>query len=229
MAVWSIAPPARKLVSEDRERSKEINFTPRADFRWAIPLKAVEASGMRVERMVKIGWLALMVSAGAQGQQQEIVIGLVNAHVVPFAVLVRARTTAERIYSAIGVRLKWCRAGNAPISMQFDTRVPVDAYPNAMGYATPYASGETRIHLLFERLSDMGSQEIEGALLGHVMAHELGHVLEASNWHSDSGVMKAHWDTRDIRDMAVRPLSFNAMDAEWIQSAVAAKARNERP
>ena len=35
------------------------------------------------------------------------------------------------------------------------------------------------------------------ALLGHVLAHEIAHLLEGTDLHSDSGIMKARWNSSD--------------------------------
>src|ERR1700682_765215 len=40
--------------------------------------------------------------------------------------------------------------------------------------------------------------EETGTLLGHAMAHELGHLLLGSNSHSVRGIMCAEWRTADL-------------------------------
>ena len=39
-------------------------------------------------------------------------------------------------------------------------------------------------------------------VLGHVMAHELGHILLGEYPHSLSGIMRAQWSIRDWADMS---------------------------
>ena len=176
---------------------------------------------MRIERLAGIGCLALVVAAQARAQEREVAVGLENAQLVPFALLAQAQATASRIYAGAGVKLKWRSNGKAEISMQFDTGVAAEVHPGAMGYAMPYGKAGTRIHILLDRVQKAGSQRLAGALLGHVMAHELGHVLEGFSRHADSGVMKARWDDHDFDQMPVRPLSFTAADVEWIEKGAA--------
>jgi hypothetical protein len=57
--------------------------------------------------------------------------------------------------------------------------------------------------------------------LGHVLAHELAHVLQGFTHHSKAGVMKARWDNGDLEQMARQPLSFSAEDAAAIRSGLA--------
>ena len=49
-------------------------------------------------------------------------------------------------------------------------------------------------------------------MTGHVLAHEITHVLQGTNFHSMSGVMKAVWDSGECRHVAVHPLMFTATD-----------------
>jgi len=176
---------------------------------------------MRIERLAGIGCLVLVAAAQARGQEREIAVGLDNPQVVPFALLAQAQATAARVYAGIGVKLAWRSRAATEIRMQFDTGVAAGVHPGAMGYAMPYGKGGTRIHILLDRVRSAGSQKLTGVLLGHVMAHELGHVLEGISRHSDSGLMKARWDGHDFDQMSVRPLSFSSEDADLIQIGVA--------
>jgi hypothetical protein len=38
-------------------------------------------------------------------------------------------------------------------------------------------------------------------VLGHVLAHEIGHMLLRTNLHRDAGLMKAHWSPKDLSEM----------------------------
>ncbi len=102
---------------------------------------------MRTERLARIGWMALVVVAAARGEEREIAVGLEATHLVPAAVLARAKATATQIYAGIGVKLRWRRPAAAEIRMEFDTGVADRKYPDAMGYAMPYAKAGTRIHI----------------------------------------------------------------------------------
>ena len=57
--------------------------------------------------------------------------------------------------------------------------------------------------------------------MGHVLAHELAHVLEGFAYHSEAGVMKSQWDNGDLKEMSRRPLAFSAEDAAAIRSGLA--------
>jgi predicted SprT family Zn-dependent metalloprotease len=57
-------------------------------------------------------------------------------------------------------------------------------------------------------------------ILGHVMAHEMGHLLLPANSHSQSGVMHADWDSEQLLRMVKGLLQFTPEQGELIRSHV---------
>ncbi len=170
--------------------------------------------------------LALALLCGAPAGAQEampeltIEVGIKCSLAVPAAVLAEAQATATRIYTDIGVTLGWRSGRGTAIWMEFEAGLDPQMYPGALGYAMPYGKTGTRIRIFVDRVLMEGSPRLRGALLGNVMAHELGHVLEGFSRHADSGVMKAHWDRHDRAEMLVHPLSFSSEDARWIHESL---------
>jgi hypothetical protein len=48
------------------------------------------------------------------------------------------------------------------------------------------------------------------AILGHVAAHEIAHLLLGRNSHSPTGLMRAHWNSRTIDDLRRGILDFDS-------------------
>jgi hypothetical protein len=61
-----------------------------------------------------------------------------------------------------------------------------------------------------------------GALLGHTVAHEIGHLLLGPGSHSPGGLMRAVWRQTEMEMMAKRSLLFDARQSEKIRSALLA-------
>ena len=57
-----------------------------------------------------------------------------------------------------------------------------------------------------------------GRILGHVAAHEIGHVLLGSNTHDSFGVMSATFGKRDLVSMAQGRLLFTAEEARLLRN-----------
>jgi hypothetical protein len=51
------------------------------------------------------------------------------------------------------------------------------------------------------------------ALLGHVAAHEIGHLLLGSRSHAVSGIMKANWRLKELVLVAQGRMLFDSSDA----------------
>ena len=48
--------------------------------------------------------------------------------------------------------------------------------------------------------------------------------LQGVSRHSDQGIMKAHWDQKEYRYMACKPLEFETEDIDLIHLGLAARA-----
>jgi len=62
-------------------------------------------------------------------------------------------------------------------------------------------------------------------LLGHVIAHEVGHMLLGTLSHAPSGLMEPHWSKVALRELEVRPLAFTPGDAAMIAGRLEQQAR----
>lgn len=65
-----------------------------------------------------------------------------------------------------------------------------------------------------------------GRMLGHAIAHELGHLLLNQPGHSDRGLMRGEWGLPEMRDAAFGELLFTPQEAKVIQTEV--RRRSER-
>jgi hypothetical protein len=70
--------------------------------------------------------------------------------------------------------------------------------PGAAGFALPPDFGGFGAYagVFHYRVKQLGTTASEAAVLGHVIAHELGHLLLGTGHHSDGGIMKAVWSGR---------------------------------
>jgi len=148
---------------------------------------------------------------------------------VPNSDLRTARTTVSRIYAVIGVHIAWpavrqctARASDGPIAIfvRFDRRSGTWAShsQDALGWVSPFGENSKTITILYDRIQIIaGRVEWEQQILAHVLAHEIGHVLQGTDYHAPSGVMKAHWSTADLAAMQVRPLEFTSTDVSLIR------------
>jgi len=154
-----------------------------------------------------------------------------TARVTP-AVTAVALVTATRLLTAgaIGVTWKNCDEPNACATVpvrEFVIRLVRSQTIDADG--TPFVLGEASIDLheqagvlatiYVDRVERMaGLSEADSAsLLGRAVAHELGHLLLATNAHSSSGLMRAQWTSKEVRGNLAADWILARKDAEKIR------------
>jgi hypothetical protein len=59
-------------------------------------------------------------------------------------------------------------------------------------------------------------------VLGHVMAHELGHLLLGSNAHTEIGIMRPHWFSEQLRAVERGALFFSPEQARLMRNRLGA-------
>lgn len=90
--------------------------------------------------------------------------------------------------------------------------------------ARAWAYEGTRIEVFYERIRNRVVPQRLPILLDHVLAHEIAHILQAVDLHTESGMMKEQWDQRDFDRMAWKPYSFADGDAKLIHAGIAKRA-----
>ena len=170
--------------------------------------------------------LGLILWAGTRVRAEEcgVAVAMSTSPAVPPATLLQARSAAAGIFGSIGVVLRWGgRAAGCEtrIAVKLENGGGPDEQPDSLAYAMVGAGAEKQIHVFMNRVNEMAGQTAAGALLGHVLAHEIAHILEGVPRHSVSGVMKAHWERRDLKELLWHPLRFEPVDEALIHAGLA--------
>jgi hypothetical protein len=148
--------------------------------------------------------------------------------------LAEAQRIASAIFQAAGVRLYWVRCDRA--AELTDTshcdqttdplRLIVKVFPESMtarldrpprvfGLAT-----QSEAYIFYGRVSEFVAKEgvSESVLLGHVLAHEVGHMALGQKGHSPSGVMSATFEKRALRLAERGLLLFTAKQSSELRA-----------
>jgi hypothetical protein len=175
-------------------------------------------------RLFWILGVALLAAMSGRAGECTVTVVLSNAPAVSQAELVQAKCVARAIFAGIGVSLSWGgKAGGCEtrVGIRLEQVAGPGERPDSLAYATLGAEGERRIHVFVDRVHAMVGQYASGSLLGHVLAHEIAHVLEGTPQHADRGVMKAHWERNDLKALLRSPLRFEQSDDELIHAGLA--------
>jgi hypothetical protein len=81
------------------------------------------------------------------------------------------------------------------------------------------------VNVFYQRAEELATDGELGLskVLGHAIAHEIGHLLLGSNAHSPVGIMQAKWGPEELRRANRGDLLFGAKEAELIRAHVAVR------
>jgi hypothetical protein len=120
-----------------------------------------------------------------------------------------------------------CRTGRPPatqperepaIVVRLAEDTPGDYLPGALAFAKVYEG--VHITVFWDRIESQCRLAPPVVVLAHVLVHEITHILQGVNRHSEDGVMKLRWTAKDQRAMASKPLPFTPLDVELIRHAL---------
>jgi hypothetical protein len=109
-------------------------------------------------------------------------------------------------------------------------KVPDSCLQGALGYSLPDARFGSHA-LIFcnrvERVSASGGIDL-ATILGHAIAHEIGHVLLGSPEHSAVGIMKARWGIADYQNAAKGCMKFTPSQCNVIRHQTSIRLQQAR-
>jgi hypothetical protein len=176
--------------------------------------------------------VGMLILAGVSALAKEKVpVYVQHASFVPEAVLSQAKGIAYGMLENVGVRIEWHgelsasrQLADQAIVIQMTTDTPKDFMPGAFAFASPYEG--VHITVFWNRMTwAQAHSNLAPVLLAHVIVHEITHILEGVNRHSESGIMKQAWTAWDYSAMLLRPLPFAPLDVDLIHRGMATRAR----
>jgi hypothetical protein len=170
--------------------------------------------------------------AAASKERPTIHVDIYNYAEFSNATLEEAEGVATRVLLIAGIETSWYqyRKGEAdsnakpdPSRFESGPRIYLLLVPRTM--AARWALGKTclgrsiipgdgtkgvRAYVFYHRVEELAATEEASAaqILGHAMAHEIGHLLLNSNKHSDTGIMQALWRNEQMELLRSRLLLF---------------------
>lgn len=162
---------------------------------------------------MRIGWIVLaLLMTRTNGAAADVTAYIsTDSPVCTYA----AKQIASSVFHKAGVDLEWksrkpARAGGeACLLVQLVADSPAEYRPGALAVSYPFGGCSKKITVFLDRVRSLaGSADREAAVLAYVLVHEITHVIQGVDRHSDAGVMKAHWTASDRDAMAEERLGF---------------------
>ena len=154
---------------------------------------------------------------GLTEEKAQVTVSVYNDAAVPREVLSRAEQAASQVFQSAGMEVTWLDCG-VPAAGEEASRVCREvAFPRhlhlrivrksaglkgeAMGVSFQGEGGIGCFADLFydpmEKLASRYGTNV-ASLLGHVAAHEIGHLLLGTNSHAVAGIMQARWTVDEL-------------------------------
>ncbi|MFL6352558.1 MAG: hypothetical protein ACJ74Z_11995 [Bryobacteraceae bacterium] len=181
-------------------------------------------------RNLLAGWIfpVLIVTSGVNAVAEPILALVHNYAAVESGVLKQAEKTAARVLATGGVQVHWldCQQNSEQPEQcenESDPSVLVlhvlpagvtrrGAPAGSLGFAVPSKPGEfgALAGVFYDRVKRLSSSGFnEPVILGHAIAHELGHLLLGFGAHTEDGIMKAEWHPKELKRAENATLVFD--------------------
>ena len=189
--------------------------------------------------------------AKAANSDAKIIVRVYNLAEVPGNTLVKSEKEAKRVFKGVGIETDWL---DCPLSAELAQKLPgceknlgptflnLRIVPRfemaeagfrgaALGFALAAKEGGVHASIFYHRVLETAQEGPASAaqILGHAMAHEIGHLLLGSNSHSPTGMMSAQWNRKELKDATLELLRFNADQVERMRKDVLTRAEQMAP
>jgi len=150
---------------------------------------------------------------------EQVNVSICNLGGLKESVVRKARAETEAVFRPSKIRIEWSDCDQPSGPRTFIIRLRADKPPHTAGPSSLDAMGRAFLgkdgsgylaDAYFQsvrELSDLHGADA-AALLGVVIAHELGHLLLGPG-HTPNGVMRSAWGSREMRAVGQRWLKFN--------------------
>ena len=210
--------------------------------------------GLRAVIAVRFFTLAFAVSGEgtvAAASKERPIINIVTSSYAQISdrTLEEAEAAATRVLSIADIETRWrqcqgseARSNAGPTPCRFETGATLFLLIIPRAMAAHWASRTTSLglaiipgrgkkgdmaYVFYHRVEELAAtgEASAGEILGHAMAHEVGHLLLNSNTHSDVGIMQPEWRDGQMGLLRSGRLLFTDIQARHMRAAVVVSER----
>ena len=190
--------------------------------------------------------ISFSASAGTSPTGPEVRINVYNDAQLPDHLLTEALQEASRIFQKIRVETIWAECTSSPTSSKRASEcqpswgpahlsLRIVPWSSKLGdaifgisFLSPEGEG-TYCDVFYDSVKKLHQDwHVNIArILGHTMAHEIGHLLLGTNAHSRIGIMRPNWRGQELREIGMGTLLFTPEEARSMQNKlISLTARN---
>ena len=212
------------------QRSRTRNVSPASHVVAAIALVLIALSTLPLHG-------AASDEPGRPRPVRRVMLHVATHTTVPIPTLERAQRELLLIFEKIGVGIDWVGCGldrrnssgsgaGPAIRMEMvsGSSQPLRWIPSSiLGAVVREDDSNEAVLVLFDRIERASDRFFmdAGLVLGHAMAHEVGHLLLPRHAHGPDGLMRATWRMEDLRSAVQGHLDFSAAEGALIRARLA--------
>ncbi len=201
------------------------------------------------EKMLRSSfWLVVAVTLSSSpvwskvpaGEELQVTISVHNdAGILP-GILLSAESEASRIFRRSGIEVHWlncplpaegpeapaqCEVADFPAHLQLRIAKRsrnLNGFTLGISYLSSDGSG-CYADLFYRRVEEMheSSHVSLASILGHGVAHEIGHLLLGTNSHAETGIMRARWQSGELASASKGALFFSTVQSQEMRNKLA--------
>ena len=193
-------------------------------------------------------WLVVAVTLSSSpvcsrvpaGEELQVTISVHNdAGMLP-GILLSAESEASRIFRRSGIEVHWlncplpaegpeapaqCEVADFPAHLQLRIAKHsrnLNSFTLGISYLSSDGSG-CYADLFYSRVEEMheSSHVSLASILGHGVAHEIGHLLLGTNSHAGTGIMRARWQSGELASVSKGALFFSSIQSQEMRNKLA--------
>ena len=173
----------------------------------------------------------------AAANRSPVTVSIHNDAGIPSGIVLEAEAEASRIFRHAGLEIRWlncplpaagpvdpaqCAVADFPLHLQLriaKRSLNLNEFTMGVSYLSADGIG-CYADLFYDRAEHL--HEVNGvglaSILGHAIAHELGHLLLGNNSHSPAGIMRARWQPADLASAGKGALLFSTIESRAMKN-----------
>jgi hypothetical protein len=186
--------------------------------------------------------LSVVIMTPASAVAEPILVLVHDYANVDATLLKGAKRSASRVLATAGVQVRWVDCPESPQAPK-QCQDPPDpsilvlhilpagvtrraVLSGALGFAVPPEPGQfgSFAGVFYDRVERISSHGYsDRVILGHAIAHEIGHLLLGVGGHSESGLMKPEWHRKELEQAVNGILVFDGVQRARIMQNLKAR------
>lgn len=181
-------------------------------------------------------------------EEPTITVRVLNYTKLSDKALTEAEAQASKVFRQVGIEVVWlscysskqgfemhrnCERAPGPTDIQlrvlYAPEVLPSSFRHSIGFSFVPEPGEFGYlaSVFYDCITGMAARTgvPQAVVLGHAMAHEIGHLLLGTNRHSQSGIMRAQWSRGEMVLAVLGHLRFTRQEAQLLRVAVLNRER----